>query len=79
MMARGAGYRLALAIDELGDFERRLPELLRAEGPVFVELQTGLAAETPMTTRERTPFHQQIHDARVKLLRPRAPAGVGPA
>jgi phosphonopyruvate decarboxylase len=74
MMARGAGYRLAIAVDELGDFERRLPELLRAEGPVFVELRTGLAAETPMTVRERTPFHQQIHDARVKLLRPRAGA-----
>ena len=75
MMARGAGYRLATGIDDIGDLERRLPELLRAEGPVFVELRTGLAAETPMTVRERTPFHQQVHDARAKLLRPRADAG----
>src|SRR5262245_61119562 len=75
MMARGAGYRTALAIDELGDFKRRLPELLRAEGPVFVELHTGLAEQTPMTVRERTPFHQQLHEARARLLRPRAGAG----
>jgi phosphonopyruvate decarboxylase len=79
MMARGAGYRLVAAIDDLGELERRLPALLRAEGPVFGELHTSLAAETPMTARERTPFHQQIHDARAKLLRPRAPTGAAPA
>jgi sulfopyruvate decarboxylase subunit beta len=73
-MARGAGYRMACAIDELGDLTRRLPALLVAEGPVFVELSTGLAEQTPMTVRERTPFHQQLHDARAKLLRPRASA-----
>jgi phosphonopyruvate decarboxylase len=74
MMARGAGYRMATSIDDLEDFRRRLRGLLDAEGPVFVELRTGLAAQTPMTVRERTPFHQQLHDARVKLLRPRADA-----
>jgi sulfopyruvate decarboxylase subunit beta len=73
-MARGAGYRMATSIDDLEDFRRRLRGLLDAEGPVFVELLTGLAAQTPMTVRERTPFHQQLHDARVKLLRPRASA-----
>jgi phosphonopyruvate decarboxylase len=74
MMAKGAGYRTALAIRELEELRRRLPELLAAEGPVFVELLTGLAEQTPMTVRERTPLHQQIHDARAKLLRPRARA-----
>jgi phosphonopyruvate decarboxylase len=74
LIARGAGYRMATAIDDLGDFRRQLPALLQAEGPVFVELHTGLARETPMAVRERTPFHQQIHDARVTLLRPRAGA-----
>jgi phosphonopyruvate decarboxylase len=74
LIARGAGHRMATAIDDLGDFRRQLPALLQAEGPVFVELHTGLARETPMTVRERTPFHQQIHDARVTLLRPRAGA-----
>ena len=76
-MATAAGYRLAIAIDDLADLERRLPELLDAEGPVFVELRTGLAEQTPMTVRERTPFHQQLQDARVKLLRPRAGATAG--
>ncbi len=77
MMAKGAGYRMAVAIDDLGDFERRRPELLRAEGPVLVELHTGLAEQTPMTVRERTPFHQQLEDARTKLLRPRAGVTTG--
>jgi thiamine pyrophosphate-dependent acetolactate synthase large subunit-like protein len=74
MMAKGAGYRAAFAIDKLEDLKRRLPEILTAEGPLFVELHTGLAEKTPMTFRERTPLHQQLHDARVKLLRPRASA-----
>jgi sulfopyruvate decarboxylase subunit beta len=74
MMAKGAGYRAAFAIDTLEDLKRRLPEILTAEGPLFVELHTGLAEKTPMTFRERTPLHQQLHDARVKLLRPRASA-----
>jgi phosphonopyruvate decarboxylase len=74
MMAKGAGYRMATAIDDLAAFKRRLPEILRAEGPALVELHTGLAEKTPMMVRERIPFHQQLHEARVKLLRPRASA-----
>ena len=58
MMARGAGYRMATAIDNLAELKRRLPEILKAEAPVFVELHTSLAEQTPMTVRERTPFHQ---------------------
>jgi phosphonopyruvate decarboxylase len=72
MMAKGAGYRTTLAIRELEDFKRRLPELLKVEGPVLVELHTGLADQTPMTARGGAPFHQQIQDIRTKLLRPRA-------
>ena len=77
MMAKGAGYRAAFAIDQIEDLKRRLPAILTAEGPVFVELHTGLAEKTPMTFRERTPLHQQLHDARAKLLRPRASAASG--
>jgi sulfopyruvate decarboxylase subunit beta len=77
MMAKGAGYRAAFAIGQLEDLKRRLPEILTAEGPLLVELHTGLAEKTPMTFRERTPLHQQLHDARVKLLRPRASAASG--
>jgi phosphonopyruvate decarboxylase len=77
MMAQAAGYRMTAVIHELADVERRLPGLLEAEGPVFVEFHTGLAEQTPMTVRERVPLHQQLHDARSRLLRPRASAPAG--
>jgi hypothetical protein len=73
-MAKGAGYRMACAIHDIEDFKRRLPELLIAEGPVFVELHTGLSEQTPMTARGGVPFPQQVSDLRAKLLKPRAPA-----
>ena len=71
MMAKGAGYRQVLSIDSLDEFKRRLPELLRAEGPVFVELHTGLADQTPMTARGGVPFPEQVEMLRVRLVRPR--------
>ena len=67
-MARGAGYKTALAIGELDDFKRRLPQLLTAEGPIFVELHTTLADQTPMTAGGGSPFHQQMERLRTKLL-----------
>ena len=70
MMAKGAGYRMAYAIDDLDEFRRRLPEILTAEGPLLVELYTSLAAETPMTAPPRQPFHQQVENLRAKLLAP---------
>jgi thiamine pyrophosphate-dependent acetolactate synthase large subunit-like protein len=72
MMARGAGYRLVTMIDDLDELERRLPELLTADGPVFAELHTGLAEQTPMTARGGVPFPQQIERLRTALLKPRA-------
>ena len=71
LMAKGAGYRDACAIDELEALRRRLPALLREEGPLLVELATGLADKTPMTARGGKPFHQQAEDLRAKLLSPR--------
>ena len=71
MMAKGAGYALACVIHDLEEFRRRLPGLLATEGPVFVELHTGLAEQTPMTAPGGAPFHQQVQDLRVKLLKPR--------
>jgi phosphonopyruvate decarboxylase len=67
-MARGAGYRQTLVIDTLDDLKRRLPQLLTAEGPVFVELHTSLSDETPMTARGGAPFPQQVDTLRGKLL-----------
>ena len=73
-MAKGAGYRTVCAIHDIEDFKRRLPELLKAEGPVFVELHTGLSDQTPMTARGGVPFPKQVSDLRAKLLKPRAHA-----
>ena len=71
MMAKGAGYRQVLSIDSVDEFKRRLPELLKAEGPVFAELHTGLADQTPMTARGGVPFPEQVETLRVRLVRPR--------
>ncbi|HET7343728.1 MAG TPA: thiamine pyrophosphate-dependent enzyme [Methylomirabilota bacterium] len=67
-MARGAGYRAALAIHTLDELKRRLPELLTAEGPILVELHTTLAEQTPMTAGGGRPFHEQVDALRGKLL-----------
>jgi phosphonopyruvate decarboxylase len=66
-MAKGAGYRKAYAVTELGDFTRRLPSMLTDEGPLLVELHTGLADKTPMTDRGGLPLHQQVDNLRQKL------------
>jgi phosphonopyruvate decarboxylase len=69
-MAKGAGYRSACRIEDLGEFRRRLPGLLTEDGPVFVELVTGLAEKTPMTDRGASkPLHQQIEELRLNLLK----------
>ena len=67
MMARAAGYRQTFTIADFAEFQRRLPGLLKDEGPIFAELMTGLADQTPMTSPPGTPFPQQIEDLRVKL------------
>src|SRR5947199_12673 len=72
LMAKGAGYRNAYAIREPAEFKRRLPAMLTEEGPVLVELHTGLAEKTPMTDRGGLPFHRQAEALRTNLLRPRA-------
>src|SRR5881296_3234084 len=71
LMAKGAGYRNAYAIKEPNDFTRRLPTMLTEEGPVLVELHTGLAEKTPMTDRGGLPFHRQAETLRTKLRGPR--------
>ena len=67
-MAKGAGYRDAYMIKDLEEFKRRLPGILTAEGPIFVELITGLSEQTPMTVRGAgTPFHQQVETLHARL------------
>ena len=68
MMAKGAGYREAHTIHDLEDFRRRLPGFLQAEGPIFLELITGLSEQTPMTVRGAgIPFPQQVEKLRTRL------------
>src|SRR5262245_65914949 len=66
-MAKGAGYRKAYVVRDFEDFKRRLPSMLTDEGPLFVELHTGLADKTPMTDRGGQPFHQQVESLFQKL------------
>ena len=66
-MAKGAGYRDAYSLKDIGDFRRRLPGMLQAEGPIFVELITGLSEQTPMTARGGTPFPEQVQKLHERL------------
>jgi len=66
-MAKGAGYRKAYTVSDFDDFKRRLPSMLIDEGPLFVELHTGLADKTPMTDRGGQPFDQQVDSLHQKL------------
>jgi phosphonopyruvate decarboxylase len=68
LMARGAGYREAFAVHELDDLKRRLPHILGAPGPLFVELHTTLADRTPMTAGMGVPFSKQVEQLRERLL-----------
>lgn len=70
-MAKGAGYKNAYRVGELDDFKRKLPSIFGDEGPLMVELITGLADQTPMTARGGQPFNTQVENLRKKLLKPR--------
>jgi phosphonopyruvate decarboxylase len=68
LMAKGAGYPVTATIDNLEDFRIRLPELLSADGPVFVELHTSEAELTPMMPGVTgVPFAKQAETLREQL------------
>ena len=67
MMAKGAGYREAFAVQSLDELRRRLHTIRTGEGPIFVELHTGLSEKTPMTDRGGRPFHEQVERLRARL------------
>jgi phosphonopyruvate decarboxylase len=70
MMAKGAGYRSAYAIGDIAEFRRRVKRIVHEEvGPLFVELHTGLADKTPMTSPRGTPFPEQVANLRANLLK----------
>jgi phosphonopyruvate decarboxylase len=66
-MAKAAGYRNAYTLSSLDDFKKRLPGFLTEDGPIMVQLLTGLAESTPMNSPPGTPFHQQVSDLRAKV------------
>jgi thiamine pyrophosphate-dependent acetolactate synthase large subunit-like protein len=67
MMAKGAGYRDAFAVQTLDELKQCLPAILTGEGPLFVEIHTGLAEKTPMEDRGGVPFPQQVEKLRALL------------
>jgi sulfopyruvate decarboxylase subunit beta len=67
-MARAAGYRSTFMFDDLEDFRIKLPLVLAEPGPVFVELHTTEADQTPMTAPGGAPFHRQVEALRDKLI-----------
>lgn len=66
-MAKAAGYRNAYTVTTLEDFKKRLPGFFTEDGPIMVQLITGLAESTPMTAGPSTPFHQQVAELRAKV------------
>ncbi|MGN6716979.1 MAG: thiamine pyrophosphate-dependent enzyme [Candidatus Binatia bacterium] len=48
-LAKNAGYKKTYEIADLGDWERRLPEILKDEGPVFVTLKVESGKPTRKT------------------------------
>ena len=72
-MARGAGYRQVHTIHDLEDFRRRFPGFLQSDGPIFLELITGLSEQTPMTVRGAgVPFPQQVEKLHAKFTASKA-------
>lgn len=67
-MAKAAGYRATFTFEDLEDFRIRLPSVLAEPGPVFVELHTTEANQTPMTAPGGPPFYQQVESLREKLI-----------
>jgi len=54
-MARGAGFQRVYDFDELSEFERNLPKILKEDGPVFVTLRLEKANEPVSIRRPDNP------------------------
>ena len=46
-MAEAAGYRQTMSIGSLEEWDRRLPELMQIQGPVFVDVPMERGATYP--------------------------------
>jgi thiamine pyrophosphate-dependent acetolactate synthase large subunit-like protein len=54
-MARGAGFQRVYDFDELNEFERNLPQILKEDGPVFVTLRLEKSNEPVSGRRPDNP------------------------
>jgi len=65
-LAKTAGYKKTFEIAELAEWERRLPEILKEEGPLFVSLKVELGETYPenfnrlYSTEHREKFRQTL-------------------
>ena len=53
VVARGCGYPRGLALTEIGDFDRGLPDILAGPGPVFVACKVVPEIENEPIGRRR--------------------------
>jgi phosphonopyruvate decarboxylase len=74
VLARGAGYPAAYAFTELDAFERELPGILRAPGPVFVTAKVLPEIENEPISR-RVRWRKRTADKVVQDLRSALGAG----
>jgi thiamine pyrophosphate-dependent acetolactate synthase large subunit-like protein len=54
-MAKGAGFQRVYDFDELDEFERELPKILKEEGPIFATLRLKKASEPVSVRRPDNP------------------------
>ncbi|MBI2849254.1 MAG: thiamine pyrophosphate-binding protein [Chloroflexi bacterium] len=58
-IARGAGIQKVHEIEQLEDFQKVIPHILKEEGPVFVVLK-ATKGDTPVPRRQENPVEQTI-------------------
>ena len=70
-MARASGFPRAVGFDDADAFEGALPELLRTDGPVLVDLRIGPEDEGPIQRRPAEPadYLKVSFETSVKRLR----------
>jgi sulfopyruvate decarboxylase subunit beta len=55
-LAKAAGYRNTYEISDLGDWEKKLPDILKEEGPLFVDLKVEAGEVYPEDFRRLYSF-----------------------
>ena len=77
-LARGAGFERVYAFDRAEEYERRLPEVLSGDGPVFVVVRVEKGSEGPISRTEGEPsryLRESIADSAHRLRKALASQG----